>query len=70
VYIRSGAFARRFQVEASGGYPMLEIARGMIDGPSLIGTAEERLRRLKRLERPAADAVGGSADHGAAAPRP
>jgi ketol-acid reductoisomerase len=68
--IRSGAFARRFQEEASGGYPMLEIARGMIDGASLIGTAEARLRRLKRLERPAADAVGGSADHGAAAPRP
>src|SRR5262249_12238225 len=30
--IKTGGFARRFQDEAANGYPMLEIARGMIHG--------------------------------------
>ena len=43
--IRSGEFARRFQDEARNGYPVLEVARGMIQGPSPITDAEERLRK-------------------------
>ena len=43
--IRSGEFARRFQEEARNGYPVLEVAREMIHGPSPISEAEERLRR-------------------------
>lgn len=44
--IRSGGFARRFQDEAKNGYPMLEMARAMIHGPSPITDAEGRLRQL------------------------
>jgi ketol-acid reductoisomerase len=44
--IRSGGFARRFQDEARNGYPMLEIARAMMHGPSPITAAEDRLRPL------------------------
>jgi|SRR5215468_8463542 len=44
--IRTGGFARRFQEEASGGYPMLEVARGMINGSMPITDAETRLRKL------------------------
>lgn len=44
--IRNGGFARRFQEEAKNGYPMLEVARNMIDGPMPITDAESRLRRL------------------------
>jgi ketol-acid reductoisomerase len=44
--IRSGGFARRFQDEASNGYPMLDMARAMIHGASPITEAEERLRQL------------------------
>ena len=44
--IRSGGFARRFQDEASSGYPMLEVARSMMHGPSPIGDAERHIRRL------------------------
>lgn len=43
--IRDGGFARRFQDEARNGYPMLEVALGMIHGSSPITDAEERLRR-------------------------
>jgi len=46
--IRSGAFARRFQDEAQNGYPMLELARAMMHGPSPMTEAEDRLRRLAR----------------------
>lgn len=61
--IRSGAFARRFQEEAARGYPMLEIARSMIHGPSPISDAEDRLRRLIGPPRPSGSpAGGGSAD--------
>jgi ketol-acid reductoisomerase len=42
--IRKGGFARRFQEEAKGGYPMLEIAKQMIHEPSPIAEAEDRLR--------------------------
>ncbi|HEU5194037.1 MAG TPA: NAD(P)-binding domain-containing protein, partial [Methylomirabilota bacterium] len=42
--IRSGEFARRFQDEARNGYPVLEVARSMIHGPSPITEAEDRLR--------------------------
>ncbi len=44
--ITSGAFARRFQDEATNGYPMLSVAREMTRGTSPITDAEERLRRL------------------------
>jgi ketol-acid reductoisomerase len=44
--IRSGGFARRFQDEARNGYPMLDMARAMIHGPSPITDAEARLRLL------------------------
>ena len=43
--IRNGSFARRFQDEANNGYPVLDVAREMIHGPSPITEAEERLRR-------------------------
>lgn len=43
--IRGGGFARRFQDEAGSGYPMLEVARSMMRGPSPMGDAERRLRR-------------------------
>jgi ketol-acid reductoisomerase len=56
--IRSGGFARRFQDEARSGYPMLDVARSMMRGPSPIAEAEERIRRLlespkRESERPA-----------------
>ena len=44
--IRSGGFARRFQEEAGNGYPLLEMARAMMHGPSPISEAEKSLRRL------------------------
>jgi ketol-acid reductoisomerase len=44
--IKSGGFARRFQEEAKNGYPMLDMARAMIHGPSPITDAEARLRLL------------------------
>jgi ketol-acid reductoisomerase len=44
--IRSGAFARRFQEEAGNGYPLLDMARAMMHGPSPISEAEKGLRRL------------------------
>jgi ketol-acid reductoisomerase len=43
--IRSGAFARRFQQEAQAGYPMLAIAREMMNGQSPITDAEGQVRR-------------------------
>lgn len=43
--IRSGSFARRFQDEAHNGYPVLDMARAMIHGPSPVTEAEDRLRR-------------------------
>ena len=46
--IKTGGFARRFQDEAANGYPMLEIAKGMIHGPMPITEAEASLRRLAR----------------------
>jgi ketol-acid reductoisomerase len=58
--IRSGGFARRFQEEASNGYPMLEFARAMMHGGSPITTAEERLRRLTSRDGSGAG-PGGSA---------
>jgi ketol-acid reductoisomerase len=58
--IRSGGFARRFQEEASNGYPMLEFARAMMHGGSPITTAEERLRRLTSRDG-AGSGPGGSA---------
>ena len=44
--IRSGGFARRFQDEASNGYPMLEFARAMMHGGSPMSEAEDRIRHL------------------------
>lgn len=43
--LRSGAFAKRFQQEAQDGYPMLELARRMIEEPSPISLAEDAVRR-------------------------
>ena len=45
--IRSGAFAQRFQDEARQGYPMLEIAKGMMHGASPLTEAEAQLRDLQ-----------------------
>jgi ketol-acid reductoisomerase len=50
--IRSGGFARRFQDEAASGYPMLEVARSMMHGPSPIAEAEQRIRRLLAAPEP------------------
>ena len=58
--IQSGAFARRFQDEAARGYPMLDVARAMIDGPSPISAAEERLRNLTATASDGAGPPGGS----------
>lgn len=44
--IRTGGFAKRFQQEALEGYPVLDVARQMISGPSPITDAEARLRRM------------------------
>ena len=44
--VKSGAFARRFQEEAKNGYPMLEMARAMMHGPSPITEAEDSVRHL------------------------
>jgi ketol-acid reductoisomerase len=52
--IRSGAFAGRFQDEARNGYPMLGMARAMIEGAAPMSEAEHRLRRI-------AGAVGSAA---------
>jgi ketol-acid reductoisomerase len=43
--LRGGGFAKRFQQEAQTGYPMLDVARRMIDGPSPISDAEDALKR-------------------------
>ncbi len=53
--IRSGGFARRFQEEAKNGYPMLDMARAMIHGPSPITDAEARLRLLSGSPAPGSD---------------
>jgi ketol-acid reductoisomerase len=58
--IRSGAFAKRFQDEARQGYPVLEVARDMIHGPSPITDAEERLRSLAGVPAPPPEASGGA----------
>jgi ketol-acid reductoisomerase len=50
--IKNGGFARRFQDEAGNGYPMLEMARAMMHGPSPISEAEKRLRHLAGPDRP------------------
>jgi ketol-acid reductoisomerase len=50
--IRSGGFARRFQDEAASGYPMLEIARSIMHGPSPIAEAEQSIRRLLSAPEP------------------
>ena len=43
--ITTGGFARRFQEEATSGYPMLGIAREMMKGSFPITEAEDRLRK-------------------------
>jgi ketol-acid reductoisomerase len=50
--ITSGAFARRFQQEAAGGYPMLGVAREFMLGGSPITEAESRLRRAAGIPDP------------------
>jgi ketol-acid reductoisomerase len=54
--IKSGAFARRFQDEARGGYPILEMARAMMRGQSPMTEAEDRLRRVEATARALAQA--------------
>jgi ketol-acid reductoisomerase len=58
--IRSGGFARRFQDEASNGYPMLEFARAMMHGGSPMSEAEDRIRHLASGDG-AGPAPGGAA---------
>jgi ketol-acid reductoisomerase len=58
--IRSGNFARRFQDEATNGYPVLEVAREMIHGASPISDAERRLRRLVTPQSPGSETEGSS----------
>jgi ketol-acid reductoisomerase len=53
--VKSGAFAQRFQEEAKNGYPMLEMARAMMHGPSPITEAEDSVRRLVSPPPPATD---------------
>ena len=50
--ISSGGFAGRFQQEAAAGYPMLGVAREMINGTSAITEAEARLRDAAGLPAP------------------
>src|SRR5215470_12857810 len=50
--ITSGAFARRFQEEAARGYPMLEVARALVNGPSPMTEAEARLRQAAGIAPP------------------
>jgi ketol-acid reductoisomerase len=65
--IEAGGFARRFQEEAATGYPLLEIARGMVQGPSAMSDAEERLRALARgRARRAGEARGADGVNGVA----
>ena len=45
--ITSGGFAARFQEEAKNGYPMLNVAKAMVQEASPISIAEDRLRRLR-----------------------
>jgi ketol-acid reductoisomerase len=52
--ITTGAFARRFQDEARGGYPMLGIARDVMREGSPITDAEDRLRRAAGMPDPPA----------------
>jgi ketol-acid reductoisomerase len=56
--IRSGAFAKRFQDEARQGYPVLDVARAMMHGPSPITDAEERLRSLAGVPAPPPEESG------------
>jgi ketol-acid reductoisomerase len=58
--IRSGGFARRFQDEARSGYPMLEVAKSMMHGPSPIAAAEERIRRLVESLKRGSERPGGA----------
>jgi ketol-acid reductoisomerase len=57
--IRSGSFARQFQNEARSGYPVLDIARAMMHGPSPMAEAEDRLRQLEATARRAARSAEG-----------
>jgi ketol-acid reductoisomerase len=50
--ITSGAFARRFQEEAQSGYPMLGVARELMNGNSPMTEAEGRLRQAAGLPDP------------------
>jgi ketol-acid reductoisomerase len=47
--IISGSFARRFEQEARGGYPMLSVARELMNGSSPMTDAEAALRRAAGL---------------------
>ena len=58
--IRSGGFARRFQDEARRGYPMLEVAKSIMHGPSPIAEAEERIRRLVESLKRGSERRGGA----------
>ncbi len=58
--IRSGGFASRFQDEARSGYPMLEVAKSIMHGPSPIADAEERIRRLVESPKRGSERPGGA----------
>jgi len=53
--ITSGAFARSFQAEADGGYPMLAIARELMNEASAMTEAESRLRNAVGMPEPCAE---------------
>jgi ketol-acid reductoisomerase len=53
--ITSGAFARSFQAEADGGYPMLAIARDLMNEASAMTEAESRLRNAVGMPEPSAE---------------
>src|SRR5713101_2076124 len=58
--ITSGGFASRFQDEARSGYPMLEVAKSIMHGPSPIADAEERIRRLVESPKRGSERPGGA----------
>ena len=46
--IESGGFAKKFQDERANGYPMLEMAKGMIHADSPIAAAEANVRKNQK----------------------
>src|SRR6267143_4451807 len=51
---------RKIQDEARSGYPMLEVAKSIMHGPSPIAAAEERIRRLVESPKRGSERPGGA----------